>query len=73
MRLGEAQALRADLRARFDGARHLPARLSCRAVARRIDRTNLGVRITVDGAELTLADAVARRERIAREESTGDA
>jgi hypothetical protein len=36
-------------------------------LVRGINRTNLGVRITVDGQELTLTDAVVHRERIARE------
>lgn len=36
-------------------------------LVRRIDRTNLGTRLTRGDEALTLADAVVRRERLARE------
>lgn len=36
-------------------------------LVRRINHTNIGVRIVVDDDDVTLADAVVRRERIARE------
>jgi hypothetical protein len=37
------------------------------ALVRRINRTNVGARIEAKGEALTLADAVVRRERLARE------
>jgi hypothetical protein len=36
-------------------------------VVRRINRANVNVRIRVDGEDATLADAIVRRERLARE------
>jgi hypothetical protein len=38
-------------------------------LVRRIHRTNLQARLTVGGEDLSLADAVVRRERLAREAS----